>query len=338
MFESYLYKKLERKSVQCQTCAHYCMMAPEEFGKCGVRKNEDGVLSVLNYGKVGAISIDPIEKKPFFHYMPGSQSLSFGAPGCNLTCKNCLNWQLTQGPKITKIVQGEEYSPTQIINLAKRYQLPSISYTYSEPTIFLEFALDTMKLARAAGIRNLWVGNGFMSKEAREKALPYLDAINIDIKTFSEKTYNELCGAHLQPILATAKFFKKNGVWVEITTLAIPGVSDDQKTFIDIAKFINSELGPDTPWHISRFYPEISWQLRNIGDTNIKNIENGVGIGKSYGLYFVYSGNVPGIDSEDTYCFKCHHRMIDRQGYNSIQRLDNHGYCSYCGENLSIIN
>jgi len=336
MKEAYLYQKLKNQKVRCQTCAHYCQLAPGQRGLCGVRENIDGKLIALNYGKIAAINIDPIEKKPFFHFLPGSRSLSIATVGCNFFCKNCQNFDISQAPKPNKPVTGEEFSPEQIVEIAVKNKLPSISYTYVEPTIFLEYALDIMKLAKKAGLKNNWVSNGFLSPESAKLVIPYLDAINIDIKGFSDEFYQSNCGAKLQPVLETSKLMKKSGVWVEITTLAIPTLSDSEEMFKQIAQFIFQELGPETPWHISQFCSAISWKLQHLPDTPVETLEKAWQIGKETGLKYVYTGNVPGLPSEDTYCPKCQTLCIDRTSY-LIRRLDKNGRCPKCGENLDLI-
>ncbi len=336
MKEVYLYKKLSDQKVQCRACAHYCVISSRGRGICGVRENRESVLYALNYGKIVARNIDPIEKKPLFHFLPGSQSLSIATVGCNLKCANCQNWDISQGFKGKEEIPGEDLTPEEIVKMALKNKLPSISYTYTEPTIFLEYALDIMKLAKKAGLKNVWVSNGFMSKESAKLVIPHLDANNIDLKSFSDEFYQKNCGAKLQPILDTAKLMKKSGVWIEITTLAIPTLSDSKEIFKNIAKFIKEELGPETPWHISQFSGAISWKLQHLPDTLVETLEMAYKIGKEMGLKYVYTGNVPGLPSEDTFCPKCNALCIDRTNY-IIHRHDKNGKCPKCGEDLSII-
>jgi pyruvate formate lyase activating enzyme len=220
--------------------------------------------------------------------------------------------------------------------LALKNNLPSISYTYTEPTVFLEYALDTMKLARKKGLKNVWVTNGFLSKESLELIAPYLDAANVDLKSFSNDFYRRYCGGRLQPILNTLKLMKKSKIWVEITTLLIPSLNDSEKNFRDTALFIKNELGPETPWHISRFCGTASWKLQDLPDTPLPTLALAHQIGIETGLKYVYCGNVPGIESENTFCPRCRERMISRIGY-SVKRADNKGKCSKCGEGLNII-
>jgi pyruvate formate lyase activating enzyme len=288
MKEAYLYEKLANSRVKCLNCAHYCQILPGNRGICGVRKNISGKIFALNYGKIVALAVDPIEKKPLYHFLPASYTLSVATVGCNLRCLNCQNWDISQGYKNLKEIPGDEMTPEQIVKLALVNKLPSISYTYNEPTIFSEFALDTMKIARKAGLKNIWVSNGFLSEESAKMLIPYLDAANIDIKGFSEEFYQKNCGARLQPVLDTCKLMKKAGVWLEIATLAIPTLSDSEKMFSGIAKFIYDELGPGTPWHILPFSGKISWKLQKISDTPQKTLESAYKIGKAAGLKNIY--------------------------------------------------
>jgi len=336
MKEALLYKKLKDKKVQCRNCPHFCVITPGKRGICGVRENVDGKLFALNYGKAIAVNIDPIEKKPFFHFLPGSYSLSIATVGCNFRCLNCQNWDISQGFKGVKEIPGEDSSPEKIVELAIENKVPSISYTYTEPTIMIEYALDTMKLAKKAGLKNNFVSNGFMSEESAKLVIPYLDANNIDIKGFSEEFYQKVCGGRLKPVLDTAKLMKKSGVWVEITTLAIPGRSDSEEMFRGIAKFIYEELGSETPWHISQFSGAISWKLQHLPDTPVETLEKAWKIGKEVGLKYVYMGNVPGHKAENTYCPKCGEIAINRMNY-IIHRHDKSGKCPKCGEDLNII-
>ena len=352
MMECYLYKKLKDKKIQCQTCSHYCIIDPStnsgstlsktervdngERGKCYVKENENGKLYSLVYGKPCAVNIDPIEKKPFYHFLPGTQSLSVATVGCNFACHSCQNWSISQGPKIFKKIKGEKIPPQKIVEITQKNKLPSISYTYTEPTVFLEYALDIMKLAKKAGLKNAWVTNGFLSKETFNLIVPYLDAANVDLKSFDDKFYQKYCGGRLQPVLDTLKRMKKKGVWVEVTTLVIPTLNDSDEIFKNIAEFISGELDKETPWHISQFSGAISWKLQNIPETPVETLKKAWQIGKEAGLKYVYTGNVPDLSSEDTLCPKCDAKMIDRDGY-SITRHDKNGQCSQCNEDLNLI-
>ena len=336
MKEVYLYKKLSNQKVQCLNCAHRCVILPGKRGICGVRENINGKLYSLVYGKAVAIHIDPIEKKPFFHFLPGSYSLSVATVGCPFACKNCQNWDISQGPKLTGKIEGEDVSPEEIVKMAKEYKVPSISYTYTDPVVFSEYALDTMKLAKKEGIKNAWVSNGFMSPESAKMVIPYLDADRIDVKSFSDDFYIKNCGGKLQPVLDTCKLMKKSGVWVEIITLVIPTLSDSEEMFRKIAVFIHDELGPETPWHVTQFSGAISWKLQDLPDTPAGSLEKAYKIGKEAGLKYVYTGNIPGMPFEDTFCPKCKTLAIDRTGY-IISRHDKQGMCPKCGGDLNLI-
>jgi len=336
MKQALLYKKLKNGKAQCQNCAHYCVISPGQRGICGVRENQAGQLFSLVYGQAVAVNIDPIEKKPFFHFLPGSHSLSLATVGCNFACLNCQNWDISQGPKPNKPILGQDFPPQKIIQVTLDNHCPSISYTYTEPTIFLEYALATMKLAKEKELKNNWVTNGFISKEGLELVGPYLDAANVDLKSFSEEFYQKNCGGKLQPVLDTLKRMKEKGIWLEVTTLVIPTLNDQEENFKKISQFIKEELGPETPWHLSQFSPVISWKLQNLPSTPVETIERACQIGLDTGLKYVYSGNIPGLASEDTYCPQCHSLAIERQGY-SIKRHDKQGRCQECGENLNLI-
>jgi len=336
MKEAYLYQRTADGKTQCQNCAHYCFIEPGKRGICGVRENQNGKLYALNYAKLAACNIDPIEKKPFFHFLPGSSSLSIAAAGCNMRCLNCQNWDLSQEVKETKEIPGDYVKPEEIVNIALKNKLPSISYTYTEPTIFSEYALAIMKLAKKKGIKNAWVTNGFWSRELFNRVSPYLDAANVDLKSFSDEFYIKNCGAKLQPVLDTLKRLKNKGIWLEITTLAIPRLSDSKEMFGNIAKFIKEELGTETPWHISQFSGDTSWQLKDSPETPIDTLKTANNIGKDAGLNYVYTGNVPGLPTEDTFCPECGTLVIDRTGY-SVSRHDKKGKCQKCGKDLNLI-
>lgn len=338
MKESYLYKKLENKNVQCQTCAHKCFVAPEKFGICGVRKNIDGKLYALNYGRAISESIDPIEKKPLFHFLPGTHTLSIATVGCNLRCGNCQNWQISQSVKKDKSLFeiGQNLTTEEIMRDAVKSKCPSISCTYTEPTVFLEYALDMMKAAKEKNIKNIWVTNGFMSDETLKMVTPYLDAVNVDVKSFDDKFYKENCGAGISPILDNLKKMKKNKIWIEITTLIIPGFSDDKKMLESIASFIFNELGSETPWHVSAFSGAISYKMRDVPDTPVKIICKAYDIGKKAGLKYVYAGNIMDSSKENTYCPKCKKLAVERIGFMT-NRLDKNGKCGECGEDLNLI-
>jgi pyruvate formate lyase activating enzyme len=341
MKESILYEKLADKNVKCKTCSHFCVIVPGKLGICGVRENIGEKLQVLNYSKAIAANIDPVEKKPLFHFMPGTKTFSFGSVGCNLRCGNCQNWSISQFSKMPDVSRemtersGDDLPPEKIIELAKKNDCPSISYTYTEPTIFLEYALNTMKLAKKAGLKNIWVSNGFMSRETLELIVPYLNAINIDIKSSDNKFYRDNCGAKLEPVLENCKTIVKNKIWLETTTLVIPNLSDDEKMLRKIAHFIKNELGDFVPWHVSAFSGEISWKLQDFPETPVGKIKKAFEIGKAAGLKYVYAGNVAGSEMENTPCPECGEIIIKRIGYD-IERFDKEGRCGKCQGSINI--
>ncbi len=336
MKEVCLYKKLKEKKVKCQNCAHYCTIDQDKRGICGVRENKDGKLYALNYGKAIAFHVDPIEKKPLFHFLPGTESFSLATVGCNFKCSNCQNYDISQGARNLKEIPGKDLPPKEIVKIVKENNIPSISYTYTEPTIFSEYALDTMKIAKENNIKNVWISNGFLSKECFSLIHPYLDAINIDLKSFSDDFYKKHCKGKIKPVIETAKRAKKKNIWLEITTLLIPTLNDSEKNIKDIAKFIKKELGEETPWHITKFSGLISWKLQDLPETSIETIKKAWKIGKEEGLKYVYTGNMPGLPSEDTFCPKCNQLIIDRNGYK-IHRYDKEGKCPKCNYNLDLI-
>jgi len=336
MKKAYLYQTLPGMKIRCLNCAHYCVIENHKRGICGVRENIEGHLYALNYGKVCALNIDPIEKKPFFHFLPGTYSLSIATVGCNFKCSSCQNWEISQMPQLTGEIKGEIFSPEEIVKIAKRNHLPSISYTYTSPTIFSEYALEIMKLAKNEGIKNCWVSNGFWSKELFELISPYLDAVNVDLKSFEEEFYVKYCGGRLQPVLDTLKRIKQKKIWLEITTLVIPTLNDKEEIFQKIVNFIKKELGAETPWHVTQFCGRISWKLQHLPDTPIRTLEKAYEWGKREGLKYVYVGNVPGSPFENTYCPHCGKIVIKRRGYE-IERLDKKGKCPHCGRKLNII-
>ena len=337
MQEAKFYQKKENNIVQCRLCSHFCLIADNKFGLCRTRKNIAGKLYSLIYAKPAAINIDPIEKKPFFHFMPGTLSYSIGTLGCNFACANCLNWNITQIKNLAKNLENTTpIDPEKIISEAIYNDCRSIAYTYNEPTIWTEYALDIMKLAHDKNIKNVWVSNGYMSQECSQSIIPYLDAINIDLKSMDEKFYKNNCRAKLGPVLEILKFFKKEQVHLEVTTLIIPSLSSDLKMLKEAAEFIASELDTDTPWHISKFSPDLSWKLKELATTGDDLIYQAYEIGKDAGLRYVYVGNIPGDQKENTYCPKCGESVINRFGYH-IERFDKHGNCPQCDKNLDII-
>ncbi len=330
------YQQLEEKNIQCLTCSHFCVIPPGQVGICGVRKNQQGKLYLLNYGKSPAVNIDPIEKKPLFHFLPGTDSFSFGTYGCNFRCGNCQNFYLSQiqglKGKVDEYSQlnwGDDWPPEKIVDQALENSCQSIAYTYNEPTIFLEFAIDTMKLAHQKNLKNVWVSNGFMSNKTLETIIPFLDAINVDIKSFKNDFYQAACGARIQPVLNNCKKLVESDVWLEVTTLVIPTKTDDLDMLRDLGRFIKNHLGEDVPWHISAFSPSISWKMKNLPNTPPALISQVYQMAKDVGLNYVYAGNIGMGEMQNTYCPECGELVIKRSGYH-IQIPDKPSHCPSC--------
>lgn len=320
------YEKLSNKIVRCLLCPKYCTVKNGNIGFCRARKNINGEYYTLVHSNPCAVHIDPIEKKPLFHFLPGTTTLSFATAGCNFTCKNCQNWNISQAsPEETDNV---EISPAKMVELALQYKTPTIAYTYTEPSIFYEYMLDTARLAHKHGVLNIYHSNGYLNQEPLKELIKYLDGANVDLKGFSEEFYREITGGTLQPVLETLKTLKKNGVWLEITNLIIPTKNDDEKTIRVMCEWIKDELGKDVPIHFSRFYPQ--YKLQHLPPTPLETLQRAAKIAKNLGLLFVYIGNVPGIREESTFCPKCRKIIIERKGYSILQINIKDGKCKFC--------
>ncbi|MFQ6066803.1 MAG: AmmeMemoRadiSam system radical SAM enzyme [bacterium] len=327
MHEAMFYEPLEDGKVICQLCPHYCRIGDGKRGICGVRENREGKLYSLVYGKIVSLAIDPIEKKPLYHFYPGSDAFSLATVGCNLRCLNCQNYSISQLPRERGEIEGRNHTPESIVSQAKGSGCKSIAYTYTEPTIFFEFAYDTSRLAQSELIKNIFVTNGYMNKEVLLKISSYLDAANVDLKSFRQDFYRKNCRGKLTPVLETLKLMKKIGIWLEVTTLIIPTLNDSTGELKRIAEFIVN-LGPDTPWHLSRFYP--TYKLNNLAFTSPQTLHLARQIGLKAGLRYVYTGNVPGDEGENTYCYNCGRLLIQRYGYR-IEKFDlDGGKCRFC--------
>jgi len=290
MKEAILYEKLESGEVKCGVCSHRCRIRDGKRGVCGVRENHGGTLFSLNYGITIAAANDPMEKKPLYHFMPGTRVYSFAAAGCNLRCMWCQNWEISQSPKPDKIIIGEPVSPEEHVQRALDWGCPSIAYTYSEPTIFLEYALDTMKLAREKGLKNVWHTNGFMTTETLELIIPYLDAANVDLKGPNEGVYEKYCGGKAEPVMRNIIQLYKAGVHLEITTLIIPGLNDQHQQLEEMANFLAKEVSPDVAWHITRFFP--AYKMPDTPITPLETLYMARKIGEEAGLKHIHIGNV----------------------------------------------
>ncbi len=328
--EAYLWESLDGSVVQCHLCNHRCKIKDGRRGICGVRENRGGVLETLVYGKVIARHVDPIEKKPLFHYLPGSLSYSIATVGCNFKCRFCQNADIAQMPsdRNGRIV-GDAFMPEDVVAQAIKGDCQTIAYTYTEPTIYFEFAYDTAKLAAEKGIRNVFVTNGYMTEEALQMIHPFLDAANVDLKAFTEDFYLKTCKAKLVHVKKTLKRMKSFGILVEVTTLIIPELNDDRKELENLAAFLAEELGPETPWHISRFHP--TYQLLDQPPTPVETLFKARDIGIKAGLKYVYVGNVPGGKGESTFCYQCKRLLIDRWGFYVRDMRIKNGKCPECG-------
>ena len=327
MKEAMVYEKLEGTVLRCRLCNHNCLIKGGQKGICAVRENKEGILYSLVYGKVISANIDPIEKKPLFHFLPASVSYSVATIGCNFRCKHCQNYEISQFPRERNIsVPGRDATPEEIVNTAIRNNCRSISYTYTEPTIFFEFAYDCAGIAHEKGIKNVFVSNGYTGKDAVHLIAPFLDANNIDLKG-SDKFYREICGARLEPVRETIRLMKALGVWVEITTLIIPDLNDSEKDLTDIAEFICS-VDSSMPWHVSQFYP--TYKLMDKPRTPVSKLREAREIGFKAGLKFVYEGNVPGEGGENTYCPGCKELLIERIGYRISANQIQESRCPKC--------
>jgi pyruvate formate lyase activating enzyme len=331
MHPAYLYKKKNNNTVQCNLCNHFCIIVSEGKGICNVRINKDGELFTLVYGNLVAENIDPIEKKPFYHFLPDSSSYSIAAIGCNFQCDFCQNYEISQAPRLGYEFNIPQIDIKKIISTALKYNCKSISYTYTEPTIFFELAYDTCKLAKENGLKNCFVTNGYMSIEALEMIAPYLDAANVDIKG-NEIFYRKICKAHFQPVINTVKRMKELGIWVEVTTLVIPDYNDDNETFDLIAENLYN-IDPQIPWHFSRFFPV--YKMIDHYPTQIETIHKFREKALKYGFKYIYTGNIPGNNGENTFCPKCSSVLIKRSGYTILENNIKNSKCPKCGFSIA---
>ena len=332
MKEAMLYDLLPNQNVICSLCHHRCQVAPSKFGICGVRQNREGKLYTHVYGEIIAAHVDPIEKKPLYHFLPATTSFSIATIGCNFRCPFCQNWQISQNSKRKdEGLAAQVHLPEEIVNTAMKQGCQSISFTYTEPTIFFEYAYETAKLANKKGLGNVFVTNGYMTPEALETINPFLDTCNVDLKSFSEGFYKEMCHAHLEPVLDSIRLMKRLNIWVEITTLIVPGQNDGGEELTQIARFI-AGLDPDIPWHISRFHPD--YKCTDVPATPIETLRRAFSIGKQEGLHYIYIGNVLG-ESEDTHCPGCRKSLIQRRGFGASENKAKDSKCLYCGYHIA---
>ncbi len=317
----------KEKKVKCTLCNHYCVIDEGKVGICGVRKNINGELFSLVYGKVIALHVDPIEKKPLFHFFPSTKSLSIATVGCNFKCDFCQNYEISQYPELFKKIDGEDITPEKVVELALLHGCKSISYTYTEPTIFFEFAYDIAKLAKERNIYNVFVSNGYMSEEVIENMVGVIDGINIDLKSFNDDFYRKFCKATLSPVKENIKKLFEKGIWVEVTTLIIPGLNDNRDELENVATFL-SDISHDIPWHISAFHP--AYKMTHVLPTSVESLDMAYEIGKDKGLNYVYCGNVLG-HRESTLCPSCGKVLIERFGFNVMEINISKNRCKFCG-------
>lgn len=327
MKEALLYDKKEDKNILCNLCNHHCLITEGKFGVCGVRQNSGGILYTHSYGDLVSANIDPIEKKPMFHFLPGSVSYSIATAGCNFRCSFCQNWQISQKKEAERLGAGSFYmSAEEIVREAKRSRCKSISYTYTEPTIFFEYALEVARLAKKEGLYNVFVTNGYMTKECLDMLNGVLDAANVDLKSFSEDYYKKVCGAHLKPVLESIEYMTRLNIWVEVTTLIVPALNDNEEELKQLASFL-AGVSKKIPWHISRFYPQ--YKMDELAPTPVSTLEKARQIGKEAGIHYVYLGNVP-REGEDTLCHNCGESLIERVGYFVKKNVVKEGICPKC--------
>lgn len=333
--EAYLARPLREGVVQCQTCEHFCAISPGESGKCGVRHNQDGTLYLTVYGDAIALNLDPVEKKPLYHFFPGGEVLSIGTFGCNFRCPFCQNWNISQEWERSKPPErlGRIATPQLLVETCQRRGVPMIAYTYNEPTVFFEYTFDTAQMAHEQGLRNVYVSNGFMSQAALEKIAPYLDGINIDLKAFSEEFYQKQCGARLEPVKRNIRTIaQETDIWIEVTTLLIPGLNDSEEELRAMASWL-AEVDPEMPWHISAFHPD--YRMLDRPHTPLSRMTQAYEIGKAAGLKYVYLGNVMDAERSSTRCPGCSELLIRRHGYSVHERWEQRGICPRCHQEIA---
>jgi pyruvate formate lyase activating enzyme len=333
MKEAMFYEALPTGTVLCQLCPHRCRVKEGRRGACGVRENRGGRLFSLVHSKVVAANIDPIEKKPLFHFYPGSLSFSVATVGCNMHCLHCQNSDISQMPCDRGKIVGRDMSPEQAVSMALEGNCRSISYTYTEPTVYFEYAYDPAQKAVQAGLKNAFVTNGYIEAGPMEAIQPWLHGANVDLKSFRDSFYRRVCKARLGPVLDALERMKALGIWLEVTTLLIPGMNDEEEELRDIARFLCG-LGQDVPWHVSAFYP--TYRMTDRSRTTVEALQRAWQIGKEEGLLFVYTGNVPGDEGEHTYCPQCGTCVIRRYGFRILSLQLDQGRCHQCKRQLPI--
>jgi len=328
MKEASLYEKLEGEKVRCRLCHHRCVLNSGARGICGVREDRAGTLMSLVYRKIIARHCDPIEKKPLFHFLPGTSSYSIATVGCNFRCAFCQNADISQMPSDQNRIMGEDMTPEEIVGIALKHGAASISYTYTEPTVYFETALETAQAAVLRGLKNVFVSNGYMTRDCLDAIHPNLHAANVDLKAFSDRFYKEQCGGRLKPVLSTIEVMREMGIWIEVTTLLIPGLNDSEEELRELARFL-AGVDPGIPWHISRFHP--TYRMLDRPVTPVETIHRARNLGYEAGLQYVYTGNIPGDEGETTLCHNCRATLVDRMGFQVNRDRIMDGQCPECG-------
>jgi pyruvate formate lyase activating enzyme len=324
--EAKFYQKLPNRKIKCKLCPRECAVGDKERGYCGVRENRGGTYYTLVHSRVCAAHVDPIEKKPLFHYLPGSTAFSVATAGCNVNCKFCQNWDISQSRP--EEVPAQYAPPQRVAELARQFDCPTIAYTYSEPVVFAEYLMDAADAGHAAGIRSIVVSNGFMQQDALKEAYGKMDAVKIDLKSFSESYYNKVVTGQLKPVLDTLVTLRKMGKWTEIVYLVLPTLNDSDQEFRGLAQWIKTNLGPDVPLHFTQYHPE--YLLKNLPITPVPTLERAKAIADAEGLHFVYIGNVPGHPAQNTYCPKCRKMLVERIGFTASEILIRKNSCPFC--------
>lgn len=329
--EAMHYKKLEEGKVECGICPRGCKVTLKERGYCGVRENIDGIYHTLVYGRACSINVDPIEKKPLFHFFPGSSALSLATAGCNVECKFCQNWEISQFRP--EQVRSIDFPPEAVVDQTIEKKIRSIAFTYTEPVVFYEYMYETAKLAKQKGVKSVMISNGYIKEEPMADLCEHLSAVKVDLKAFTEKFYAEVCSGKLQPVLDTLKLLKKKKMWFEIVLLVIPTLNDRPAEIAEMCTWINSELGPDVPIHFSRFYP--TYKIKNLPPTPVSTLLHAREIAAAAGLHYAYIGNVPANEWESTYCPECKKAVVARIGYKILSTDIRDGKCGNCGREIA---
>jgi pyruvate formate lyase activating enzyme len=324
--EAKFYQKLPNRKIKCKLCPRECNVGDRERGYCGVRENRGGVYYSLVHSRLCAAHVDPIEKKPLFHYLPGTTAFSLATAGCNVNCKFCQNWDISQSRP--EQIPADYAPPQKIADLAKQYSCPTIAYTYSEPVIFAEYLMDTADAGHQAGIRSVVVSNGYMQEDALKTAYGKMDAVKIDLKAFTESYYRQVVTGQLKPVLDTLVTLKKMGKWTEIVYLVVPGLNDGEAEFRGLAQWIKTNLGVDVPLHFTQYHPE--YLLKNLPITPVPTLERAKAIADAEGLHYVYIGNVPGHPAQNTYCPQCRRLLVERVGFTASKMLIQKDSCPFC--------